>query len=84
MREQRFGEAMFLTNLRPAIEGLTENELKDLQIDFALLASRIPADVSINGEIISGKFAIVTAKLPDNDTNQLGLQEIKLRRENDV
>ena len=84
LREQRFRDAMLLTNLRPAIEGLTENELKDLQVDFAPLASQIPADVSINGEIISGKFAAVTAKLPDNETNELGLQEIKLRRENDV
>ena len=84
LREQRFREAMFLTNLRPAIEGLTENELKDLQIDFAPLAGQIPADVSINGEIISGQLATVTAKLPDSETDQLGLQEIRLRRENDV
>ncbi len=84
LREQRFREALFLTNLRPAIEGLTENELKDLQIDFAPLAGQIPADVSINGEIIVENNATVTAKLPDNDTDQLGLQEIKLRRENDV
>ena len=83
LREQRFREAMFLTNLRPAIEGLTENELKDLQVDFAPLAGQIPADVSINGEIISGNSATVTAKLPDNETDQLGLQEIRLRREND-
>ncbi len=84
LREQKFREAMFLTNLRPAIEGLTENELKDLQIDFAPLAGQIPADVSINGEIISGKSATVTAKLPDNETDQLELQEIRLRQENDI
>lgn len=84
LREQRFREAMFLTNLRPAIEDLTEKELKDLQIDFAPISGQIPADVSINGEIIAGEFATVTAKLPDNDSDQLGLQEINLRQENDV
>lgn len=84
LREQRFREAMFMTNLRPAIEDLTETDLKDLQIDFAPLAGQIPADVLINGEIISGQTATVTAKLPDNDTDQLALQEIRLRRENNV
>lgn len=84
LREQRFREALLLTNLRPAIEGLTENELKDLQLDFAPLAKQIPADVAINGEIISGDSATVTAKLPDAETDQIGLQEIKLRRENNV
>ena len=36
---------MFLTNLRPAIESLTDAELKDLQVDFEPLAAQIPADV---------------------------------------
>jgi len=84
LREQHFREALFLTNLRPAIEGLTENELKDLQVDFAPLARQIPADVEINGEIISGNSATVTAKLPDNETEKIELQQIRLRRENDV
>ena len=83
LREQKFREALFLTNLRPAIEGLNENELKDLQLDFAPLAGQIPADVAINGEIISGNLATVTAKLPDNETDLLGLQEIRLRKEGD-
>ena len=84
LREQRFRDALLLTNLRPAIAGLTDNELKALQIDFAPLAGQIPADVAINGEIISGNSAVVTAKLPDNETDQLGLQEIKLRREGET
>lgn len=84
LREQRLREAMFLTNLRPAIEGLTETELKDLQLDFAPLAGQIPLDIEINGEIISGNFATVTAQMPDNETDLPALQEIKLRRENDA
>jgi hypothetical protein len=84
MRERNFREALFLTNLRPAIEGLTETELKDLQVDFDALAGQIPAEIAINGEIVSNEEATVTAKLPDNETDELKLQEIKLRRENGV
>lgn len=84
MRERNFREALFLTNLRPAIEGLTETEFKDLQVDFDALAEQIPADVAINGEIIVKDVATVTAKLPDIDSDQIELQEIKLRRENGV
>jgi hypothetical protein len=84
LREGKFRDALFLTNLRPAIEGLNDTELKDLQVDFADLAKNIPADIDINGEIISGDDATVTAKLPDNDTDKIGLQQIKLRRANDV
>ena len=84
LRERRFRDAMFLTNLRPAIEGLTEDELKDLQVDFESLAAQIPSEVEINGEIISTGKAVVTAKLPDNETGDIKLQEISLRKENGV
>lgn len=80
LRENRFREAMFLTNLRPAIEGLTDTELADLQLDLAPIAQQIPAEIEINGEIISGNYATVTAKLPDNETKQIELQEIRLRK----
>jgi len=83
LREKRFREALFLTNLRPAIEGLTDDELKDLQMDFGNLARQIPADVGINGEIISGNDATVTVKLPDNATDKLKLQELRLKRAGD-
>jgi hypothetical protein len=81
LRENRFREAMFLTNLRPAIEGLTDTELADLQLDLSQIARQVPADIEINGEIISGNYATVTAKLPDNETKQISLQEIRLRKE---
>ncbi len=84
LRERKFREAMFLTNLRPAIEGLTDTELKDLQIDFEPLAAQIPQEIEINGEIISKDRATVTAKLPDNETGEVKLQQIKLRDENGV
>lgn len=83
LRENKFREAILLTNLRPAIEGLTETEVKDLQIDFGHLARNIPADFAINGEIIVGDSATVTTKLPDEDTGERKTQEISLRREGD-
>jgi hypothetical protein len=81
LREKKFREAMFLTNLRPAIEGLTDTELQDLQVDFEPIAQQVPSDIEINGEIISGNYATVTAKLPDNESKQIELQEIRLRKE---
>ena len=84
LRERKFREAMFLTNLRPAVEGLTDAEMRELNVDFEPLAAQVPADIAINGEIVSKDNATVTAKLPDNETNELKLQEIKLRRENGV
>ena len=82
LRERKFREAMFLTNLRPAIEGLTDAELKDLQVDFEPLAAQIPAEIEINGEITSQNNATVTAKLPDNETDEMKIQAIRLRQEN--
>lgn len=82
LREKRFRDALFLTNLRPAIEGLTDDELKELQVDFEPIARQVPTEIEINGEIISGDKATVTAKLPDNETDKLELQQIRLRKEN--
>lgn len=84
IREKKFRDALFLTNLRPAIEGLTDAELKDLQLDFDRLAGQIPAEITINGEIIVKDEATVTARLPDNETDELKIQEIKLRRDNGI
>ena len=84
LREKRFREAIFLTNLRPAIEGLTDSELKDFQIDFEAIAKHVPAEIEINGEIISGDSATVTAKLPAENIDKPEIQEIRLRRENGV
>lgn len=84
LRDRKFREAMFLTNLRPAVEGLTDAEMQELNVDFEPLAAQVPADIAINGEIVSKDNATVTAKLPDNETDELKLQEIKLRKENNV
>jgi Tfp pilus assembly protein PilE len=83
LREKRFRDAIFLTNLRPAIEGLTESELKEFQLDFERIARLVPPRIEINGEIITGNKATVTAKLPNEELEKEEIQEIKLRKERD-
>lgn len=81
LREKKFKEALFLTNLRPAIEGLTDSEMKEFSLDFEALAGEVPAELEINGEIISGDNATVTVNLPNPDTGKTEAQPIRLRRE---
>jgi len=84
LREKRFRDAIFLTNLRPAVEGLTDTELKEFQLDFEAIAKLVPAQIEINGEIVSGNKATVTAKLPTEDLDKEEIQEIRLRKNGDV
>lgn len=84
LREKKFREAIFLTNLRPAIEGLTDAELKEFSLDFEQIAGQVPAEVEINGEIVTGDKATVTANLPSDDTGKNELQKLDLRRENGI
>lgn len=84
LREKKFREAIFLTNLKPAIAGLTATELKDFSVDFEAIAGQVPAEVQINGEIITGDQATVTANLPNNESDKTELQTLKLRKEGDV
>lgn len=83
LREKKFRDAIYLTNLRPAIEGLTDSELKEFQVDFEAISAIVPEQIQINGEIVSGDSATVTAKLPDED-DKLELQEIKLKNNGGV
>ncbi len=84
LREKRFREAVFLTNLRPAVEGLTDSELKEFSLDFETIAGRIPTVLEINGEIISGDLATVTANLPAEDEDKNEIQTIRLRNEKGI
>lgn len=81
LREKHFREAMMMTNLRPAVENLSDAEMQDLNQDFEPLAAQVPADLEINGEIVANNTATVTAKLPD-ENGTLALKEHQLRREN--
>lgn len=84
LREKKFREAIFLTNLKPAIAGLTDMELKDFAVDFEELAGQVPTEIQINGEIITGDTATVTANLPTLDGDKNEIQSIKLKKEGDI
>jgi hypothetical protein len=68
LRDRKIRDAIFLTNLRPAIEGLTDAELKEFQVDFEAVA----------------KHATVTEKLPTEDLDKEEIQEVRLRKQGDV
>lgn len=83
LREKKYREAIFLTNLRPAVEGLTDAELADLSVDLSAIAGQVPESIEITGEIITGDSATVTIKLPDPEGNA-DTDTIWLRRANGV
>ncbi len=81
LREGKIREAIYLTNLRPAIEGLTEAELKEFSVDFDAVAKRVPARITINGEVISGDDATVMVKLPSEDNEgEFDDQQLHLKK----
>ena len=69
MREKKFREAFAISIYRPAIEGLSTQEFEDLRPDFEKMAiavsEKIPAQVDISGEQISGDIATVFVKVMD-------------------
>ena len=69
MREKKFREAFGLSIYRPALEGLSTQEFEDLRPDFEKMAvavsEKIPAQVDISGEQISGDVATVFVKVLD-------------------
>ena len=71
MREKRFRDAFVLSIYKSAIEGLKPQEFEDLRPDFEKMAlaisERIPANVEVMGETISGDLATVFVKLLDVD-----------------
>jgi hypothetical protein len=83
LREKRFRDAMLMTNLGVAVEGLTTEEVEDLRPYFEQLAVAIPEDIEINGEQIVNNTASVFAKLPDENA-KLKVTELSLRKEKEV
>ncbi len=84
LRENRFRDALLLTNLRPAVEGLGDKEISDLGVDFMEIAGLVPAKMPINGEIIAGNEATVTVNMPNERDGKLEVQELRLRNEKGV
>jgi hypothetical protein len=71
LREKRFRDAFALSIYKSAIEGLKPEEFEDLRPDLekmaAAIGERIPADVEVSGETISGDLATVFLKVLDAD-----------------
>lgn len=84
LRERRFREAMMMTNVRAAVEGLTDAEMQELSADFEVIARQVPPDIQISGEIVTGNTASVTAKMPNEDTGVPEDKIFNLRREADA
>ncbi len=68
MREHRFKDAWSMTIYKPAVEGLTAEEMEDLRPTFEEQAARIPEQVEIAGEQIEGNTAKVFVKLPATES----------------
>jgi hypothetical protein len=64
MREHRFKDAWSMTIYKPAVEGLTAEEMEELRVDFEERAAKIPEQVEIMGEQISANTATVFVKVP--------------------
>jgi hypothetical protein len=80
LKEQRFREALMLTNWRPAVESFTPQESEDLRSNFKYLAAQ--ASIEITGEQLSQTAASVFIKGVDPETGAMKVDEVRLRREN--
>jgi hypothetical protein len=71
MREKKYREAMAMSIWRPAIDGLTAQEFEDLRPDFdkmaVAVAEKLPQNIDVSGEQISGDSASVFVKVLDAD-----------------
>lgn len=74
MRERKFREAFDLSIYKPAIDGLKAAEFEDLRPDFERIAlavsEKIPGEVNITGEQISGEDATVFIKILDAEAKE--------------
>jgi hypothetical protein len=79
LKESRFRDAMLMSVLRPAVEALSAEELKDFQNDFARLSPLVPANFRITGEQLSGEEA--TVFVMTGDEKEPKVEPINLIRE---
>ena len=80
LKESRFRDAMLLSVLRPAIEALSPEELKEFQIDFARLAPAVPADFEITGEQLNND-GDATVFVKTGEGKDLKVEPVNLIRE---
>lgn len=70
LRDKRYVEGFRLSVYRGAVEGLTVEELSDLESDFAATFAGIPEKIEAKGEKITGEQALVTLKFQGIDEPQ--------------
>lgn len=79
--ERRLRDALLMTNLRFAVEPLSNEEMLEFNQSLEPFADRA-SGVQATGEKVSGNLASVFVKGTDPKTNQPKLDEVKLRQEN--
>jgi hypothetical protein len=74
MREKRFREAWALSIYQPAVEGLSQQEYDDLLPEFEKTAiavtQKVPVNLQITNEVVSGDTAVVMMKVLDADDKE--------------
>jgi hypothetical protein len=82
LKEERFRDALMLTNWRVAVESFTPQEADELSSNFKYLAAQ--ASVEITGEQLSSNAnaASVFIKGKDPETGAMKIDEVRLRLEN--
>ena len=69
MREKKYREAFAMSIYQPAMEGLSAQDFEDLRPDFdkmaQAIAEKLPANIDVSGEQISGDLATVFVKVMD-------------------
>jgi hypothetical protein len=79
MREHRFKDAWSMSVYKPAVNGLTADEMEDLRPFFEAQAAPIPEQIQIDTEKVSGNSAQVFVRLPPSDsTPQLTSKPVDL------
>jgi hypothetical protein len=81
MREGRFREAFAISIYRPAVEGLSDQELGELRPDFEKMGGAIPEKIEVSGEQISGDTATVFVRIADADKTTTEAEPVTLVRD---
>ena len=76
LKAKKYVEGFRHSVYRKAVEGLTGEELKDLEPDFARTFSAIPDKIEVKGEKIDGEVAVVSLKFEGTDE----VQQVSLLR----
>ncbi len=77
LRAKRYAEGFRHSIYSLALEGLSADELRDLEPDFERIAAALPEQVEIRGEEISSDKATVFVKLPnETQPQEVGLIKV--------